>query len=129
MSKQEITRESFTEAIEKVVAERGEDYVYEKPDGFRFCQYTNPDGKPGCIVGAALAELGYTGENTPILATPKDLSGGEPAQTVFSELGVYDRKLILAASEAQFQQDYSNSWGMALEQYDKTIAQFDKGNL
>lgn len=115
--KQAITRERFTDAMHKAVASRGEDYVYTPPEGGRMCMYTDPDGTPGCIVGVALAELGYTAENTDSLAYGK--GGGAAYQLTL--LGFVDPHVHEAANYAQRVQDTGGTWGVALNQYNRIM--------
>lgn len=119
---QEITRENFTAAIEAVVAERGESFVYEKPEGFRACQYTNEDGTPGCLIGAALAKLGYTAENTRGLERTYPDSYGYSAREILEALGIDDSTLLIAATKAQNRQDDGLEYHAALEAYHAALA-------
>jgi hypothetical protein len=50
-----ITRAEVAEALDKVVAERGQDYVYPRAENGDQCLYSFEDGRPACIVGAVIA--------------------------------------------------------------------------
>lgn len=104
-----ITYESFLGALGKAVADRGEDYIYRNSG---VCEYIEEDGSVGCIVGYALTELGYTPENTPLMAH----GTGKSATSVLESLGV-DNLVVDAARHAQMLQDSRRSWGAALRAY------------
>lgn len=119
METQDITRASFTAAMEAAVAERGADYVYTYTKNiFNRCEYTEEDGAPGCIIGLALAKLGYTGENTRTLA----YGCGLGAVQALLRLGVHDERLRAAAELAQRAQDGGEDWGAALATYHRVLA-------
>jgi len=113
-----ITRQQYLDAQAKVVEERGHDYVY--PDAWRInetCQYVY-DGKPGCIVGASLAELGV-----PLVEMHK--WEGVPASSLFGRLAhekvlAFEQGTMELASRAQSVQDRTDTlsprnWGKAHE--------------
>lgn len=54
----EITYSTLKSAIDEVVEEYGEDYVYPRLGGLGHCVYINPDGSPSCLLGHALIRLG-----------------------------------------------------------------------
>lgn len=119
MEKQEITRESFTEAMRSAVEERGADYVYIPVYSNR-CEYTEADGSVGCIIGLALFKLGYTYRNTRLLGN----ACGQSAAQLLPQIGVSDYGLIRAAEEAQRNQDSTMCWGKAFDNYEKVLAAY-----
>lgn len=106
--------ETVAEALDAVVAERGEDYVYPQawldgsPGGG--CLYVVPGGAgPACIAGAVFFRLGATVEllreceHTSAAIVARRLWGdGEEAQRIGSFLTV-----------AQLEQDFGETWGTA----------------
>lgn len=123
-TKVEITRESFSAALDAAVEERGAEFVYpyewrvlvsaDDPNRNTTCQYALKDGTPACIVGLALSKLGV------------DVSQLEntDATTILYSLGVDDVGLQSAAADAQESQDGGHTWGAARERYLATLASF-----
>ena len=120
MTAVELTTTNILAALEAVVAERGADYVY--PDELRGdvgqCLYA-VDGKPACIVGAALAHFGVPVNVLAVFETS--------AATLTYELGELghvheddDQWATAALVRAQFVQDGDpperapGTWGEAL---------------
>lgn len=52
-----ISAEELETIVRELASERP-DFVYVMGDPLMGCQYTHKDGKPGCIIGAALAAAG-----------------------------------------------------------------------
>ena len=119
--------EKFTAALEKAVADRGADWVYPKDwkvagkdeDGDIVsgptCQYVWGD-QPGCIIGYTLHELGTE------LAELRKFEFSGAYQVVSIALPEVSQRVLLAAMEAQMQQDAGKSWGEALEEYRRVLA-------
>ena len=112
-----ITEAEFTEALEAVVKERGEDYMYptkeENPEYWNggSCRYA-VKGEPACIIGAVIAHLG--GDVTKIRfqsAAPRD-AVREAGLELPDQLS-----LSTPMDYAQAAQDQGNTWGLALERY------------
>lgn len=111
-----ITREAVAASLKKAVAERGADYVYERrevPDPFeegelnRACVYQY-DGKPDCIVGYVLDDLGI----------PYSPSWeGASARYVLKALRVNDANLVLDLTDVQRFQDSGIPWGEAIKDF------------
>lgn len=120
--KEVITVENFTEAMRTAVAKRGADYVYIKEPDETACRYTRKNGEPGCIIGAALAELGYTGDNTVSIS----YSRNGPAQEILRNLNA-PVSVGLAAQRAQGAQDIGKCWGDALSRYEAILASVVRG--
>lgn len=109
-----LTYERALQALQRVVKGR-EDYVY--PDSLKqqvpdrtvpVCMYFLDDQEPGCIIGAALADLGYTREDL----SPYE---GKSARQVLAGLGIdYDAKAARLFEVAQGEQDSGRAWGGAL---------------
>lgn len=109
-----ITRENFTQAMEQAVAERGRDYLYPEDDKQgSVCQYKTKNGKPSCIIGAALHIL------NPDFVPARGSS--LPASAVLTELGVDDDRLLHAAQTAQSEQDQDMTWGFALDKFKEDL--------
>ena len=121
----QITRENFTAAMRAAVAERGEDWAYPErgselaEQGWRAeegqeCVYVLPDGSPACLIGLALYKIdpalveGLEGETVSALL-------------LLHRLGVEDVGLCGAAWDAQWAQDLGETWGNALEIYERAM--------
>ena len=105
-------------AIEQEVrslAEKNPDFVYNNPDPNRGCLYVY-DGKPSCIVGHALANLGVEIEFLQHLDTAMDggLGALEALQT-YDDFEVDDKQAADLVSLAQNFQDSGVPWGQAVE--------------
>jgi hypothetical protein len=79
------------------------------------CRYFLTDGQPACIIGTALAKLGYG---------PADVKEGAGASWVLNHLTTNDA-LVDAACHAQGAQDNGQTWGQALTSFEKTLARWD----
>lgn len=111
-----ITAEKALEALEAVVAERGEDTEYWRdiePDRGPMaanCRYADEDGSPLCLIGEVLHRfdllkyISETWNETPfnILLVPALRKAVSP-------------KAWKILSQAQFEQDMGAPWGQALE--------------
>lgn len=106
--------------LEEVVADKGEDYVYE-PHPFTYaCQYLHDD-EPGCLVGHVLHRHGvpievirqWEGRTAQYLATGKSLLTLSSARPELEPLADHPAASILIA--AQQAQDVSLPWGKALQ--------------
>ena len=130
MSKHIINRESFTKAMREAVAERGESWTYPSlsdagdskwRNSLGNCVYAFPDGSPACLIGLALYKIDPTidlvGAENRIATEHDDTS----VMALFKELGVEDRVLYNAAASAQRRQDRGESWGSALEAYERSL--------
>lgn len=111
-----ITDEQLNAAIEEVVAEKGENFIYAKAT----CSYAE-DGQPSCIVGhvfakvdpdlfAAVAAFEATREDSfAVFDAPHQLD--EMFEARFSP------EAMRALATAQARQDIRMSWGEALAAY------------
>lgn len=100
------------ELLERAVAEKGPDHVYQQHtevgdgDG-AMCRYANPDGTPDCIVGYVLSYVGLLG------------SGAHLWEGLAGSLLVVQKNFTVEAIqillEAQITQDNGKPWGEALE--------------
>lgn len=107
-----LTLDYTKELLRQAVADRGEDFVYEKPEGAEQCMYVHEDG-PGCIVGYVLHAAGV-----PLEAL------NEHENTYASKMVRYllDEEIIDSADEwamdllntVQDRQDNGVSWGLAV---------------
>ena len=121
MSKPTITEADFTAAIEKAVADKGADYIYN-PDFTRACTYTE-DGEPSCIVGTALINLGF--EATPDWDDPIQhdvVLEDTAADTILPYFFDIPQNVVTAARKAQCVQDECGTWGTALENYKQAVS-------
>lgn len=122
MNKPTITEADFTAAIEKAVADKGADYVYN-PDDSRSCVYTE-DGEPSCIIGTALVNLGF--EPNPDWDNPMQtdkLLEDTTADTILPYFFDIPENVVVAARRAQVDQDNGSTWGTALEDYTLAVAE------
>lgn len=119
MIEQKFSDEQFTEALEKVVARAGADFVYSVPDllhdgtanNIEVCLYVDPEtGEPSCLIAQALAELDIK------LDPEWDEVISQSADEVMPNLG-FSSRVSEAAAEAQMVQDNRKPWGYALESY------------
>ena len=111
-----LTAEKARELLARAVAEKGEDYVYQPPEGRqRRCLYVHPDS-PGCIVGHVFHYLGVAPE---VLARYE----GSHAGLVASRLtGVSpENPVAIALTVAQDAQDAGEPWGRALQAFDREL--------
>ena len=128
-----LTRDDALRLLGEVVAEAGEDFVYEPHDGVgEVCTYTTPDGDASCGVGRVIAKVSkehmdYLHEyEWTHLGDDSDLGEFEPwAETVaawglpcvfedagLSHLFTGEAYRVLAAF--QHQQDHQTPYGEAL---------------
>jgi len=107
-----VTEAEFTAAMEKAVSRRGEDWRYPKDTrtpGFYYHgipTYSDEGGTPTCLIGAAIAELGWEIPEYKATAGAVAVLGGKVPYRV-----------MIAARCAQIHQDRSKPWGEALEVY------------
>lgn len=123
MIEQKFSDEQFTEALEKVVARAGADFVYSVPNSLHdgtannveVCLYVDPEtGEPSCLIAQALAELNIK------LDPEWDEVISQSADEVMVPLG-FSTRVAEAAAEAQRVQDNRKPWGSALESYYNTL--------
>lgn len=124
----------FIAAMEAAVAERGEDWVYPKPerdtdapdyidaylrdawhaDSDGSCVYQTEDGEPACIIGLAMHKAGAE------LPTFDRIVG---ARCALRESGLNLSEGVLdAAALAQSKQDRHVTWGEALAAFKEEVA-------
>lgn len=120
MNKPTITEADFTAAIEKAVADKGADYVYN-PRHDRTCVYTE-DGEPSCIVGTALVNLGFEPNPKWDTAPRSGVFEDTAADTILPHFFDIPGDVVLAARKAQIEQDNGGTWGQALESYKKAVS-------
>jgi hypothetical protein len=129
----DVTRENFAEAMRKAVELRGEDYTYpeaipydgsdpskNRSDDFHAergeCLYTDARGNPACIIGQALYLI------DPALVPGNGVVAG--ASEVLGNLGNDDFGLAVACDRAQEIQDNDGTWGKALSEFEKSLANY-----
>lgn len=119
------------ELLAKAIAERGEDYVYERQDGADDCMYLTYEGydydaeyatsTPKCPTGAACL-VGYVlvEKGVPLL----EIAGveGNNATGAMEMLGAFENPVIRKAlNDAQSRQDAGQPWGEAVAAFERTI--------
>ena len=108
-----ITDEQFIQAMHDVVKGR-EDYVYEFPDGPFSCVYVDSENNPSCLIGHALIKCGVGIEFF------TDTYNLESAASLLPKFKL-SKKVVRAAEEAQEAQDNAETWGDALEVFDREL--------
>ncbi|MFI0211975.1 hypothetical protein ACH4OV_25305 [Streptomyces diastaticus] len=123
MERIKVTPEQVLDVMREVVAEAGEEFVYEPPTGLGVCLYVHrPHGGgasvPGCLVGQVLHRLGVpldelTEHEAQLARTmaPKLVDAGEGADL-----------LVTALDNAQAIQDGGHSWGAALRAAEEVLS-------
>lgn len=94
-----ITFDEMKAALERAVAERGENYVYTRPG--QTCLYRHEGDVPGCLVGLAMSYL------RPDVRL-------EEEEAFFALRGHAEENAISLANWAQSYQDGGLSWGRSL---------------
>lgn len=105
-----ITTEDALRALEEAVAEKGEDFVYERVEnghGFLTCQYV-VGGAPSCIAAHALVRLGVP------VGDLASLEGQTPSGLADAGVIDADAEAIKVLDQAQSAQDAGETWGAAL---------------
>lgn len=128
--REQITDEKVIETLEAIVAEKGEDYVYEYVTveteyggelQVTDCTYTDQAGAPSCIVGHVFARL------TPkLLERVREVEWDEGAQWPMSRavtelrwegyLEDYTGEAFEYLRQAQYMQDGGDPWGDVIEE-------------
>lgn len=96
------TLQDFMDACAKAIADRGEEYVYDKAQFGGHCVYAY-QGQPGCLIGDALARLGVPLE---VLAEAASAN----ADTLLEDLGFH----YVIRNIASEMQDSRQRWGAVL---------------
>lgn len=107
-----LTLDYTEELLRQAVADRGEDFVYEKPDGSNQCMYVHSDG-PGCIVGYVLHAAGVS------LEALSEHEGTYASNLIYYLLGEEiidsaDREATGLLDDIQDRQDAGVPWGDAV---------------
>ena len=109
--------QKFIDAIHKVVADKGADYQYPNTE----CRYQTvgptEESTVHCLIGAALIEAGHDYRGSWEYCSADELT---------KNFG-YSNEVAVAARKAQIQQDTRNSWGDALEAFDRTHGEMTNG--
>lgn len=111
MTSRYIGADEALAALEAVVAEGGEDYVYpdEEKDHDGMCRYVRKDGTPSCIVGHVVTLLDP--ELLPLLATKE---GAAALSLGFPDKLHFTNQAAQVLDAAQQEQDNGKTWGEAL---------------
>ena len=115
----------FIDAITEAVKTKGEDYTYpeeemspmSRGEGLSTaptCRYVTTDGRPSCIIGHALWNMGIT--------VPPQLEGKDAGEVLCRLLPDLSEGVVYAASEAQDMQDAHETWGEALKAFTTTLS-------
>lgn len=117
-----ITAEEARTLLVRAVEEKGADYVYphvdaDDPEYHGPCLYIR-HGLPDCIIGHVLYYL-----DVPTYAI-RECEGGGAATTVKRFFPDTDAYVLNALDTAQSSQDQGETWGQALEAFDKAVAAF-----
>lgn len=108
-----ITVESTRQVFDRLIAERGADYIYQRPSGADECLYFDPtEGGPSCIAGQVFAAHGYS---------EHDVTEYTGASEVLEELGIEDPILRRYLDTAQENQDSGVPWGEAVAAAERAI--------
>ena len=119
--KVQVSYEQAVLALKKAVAEKGENYVYQrlsKANGVGHCVYFNADRSPSCLVGHVLADAGLEPLEYTSIANSTAISRLETLGVVeFADRDLNGRSrtldLLLAT---QSRQDCSWPWGEAVKE-------------
>jgi hypothetical protein len=110
--------EEAKQLVDRAIAEKGADYVYEQVSapGYMLdtCAYFNPQtGEPSCIVGHVLAYKGLTLAQ----AVAGEWNTGVTARGLKQNYGVLDADAatLIFLNGAQESQDDGETWGKARE--------------
>lgn len=121
---EEITFDMAKQALLDAIAHRGEDYVYQKPEGEPSCLYVHTDSEgnkaAGCGVGLALSLLGV-----PLSVMEEH---NQLRWTAFSkEAGIKtDLKAEMLFDYFQDRQDMRLPWGKSCEGALRYVASFSE---
>jgi hypothetical protein len=129
-----LTKDSVLKALDEVIAEYGEDYVYQQSNDSDTpsCLYAklSEDGEavPDCIVGHILAKHGV--DMGPMVYDKRTLTGRElstgQAYSVLSHMAhaglvKYDGSVSKALTGGQSLQDHGATWGEAAKDIRATL--------
>jgi hypothetical protein len=114
----EYSFDQVRRALEEVVREHGDDFVYSKPLGRFTCAYVHsgPDGEdvPGCIVAKVLHTLSPDlFRRLAEVENREGTFGVHEFETHGYLPGVFDRPTRKYLGWAQSEQDTFNTWGLA----------------
>lgn len=110
-----LTYDRALELLREVVAEVGEDHVYDPPEGEDGCLYVHGDG-PGCIVAHVMVRAGVSLEElrSVELSTPlADGTGPYGPGALWARWG--DRDALRLLFLVQEEQDSGRTWGEAVD--------------
>lgn len=120
------TNEQINEAIKAALAEKGEDYVYERVgEGAKQGCYYAVDGAPSCLVGNVLNRL-----DPEMFAQVIEYETDTPEyqDTGFEDVAEYLRlpfheDQVAALKDAQVKQDQGKTWGEAAQKYAEKLGE------
>lgn len=100
-----VTLEQVKRAAQEIVAEFGEDYVYEH-DVQGFCHYQR-DGQPSCLVGRIFHRLGVS------IGLLEKLEGTGPGSLFHHEEWEAGDGVVNFLANLQLNQDSGHTWGVS----------------
>jgi len=105
-----LTYDRALELLREVIAEKGEDFVYEPIGEDETCLYVHDD-QPSCIVGHVLVRAGVSLPELVAVetCTPRDVTRAPAFLTWADERA---RRLLTRVQDGQ---DNSKPWGLALD--------------
>lgn len=113
----EITEQETEKLLANAVADRGEDFVY--PEEWKYgadCQYFLPDGKPACIVGHVLDQLGLTQTNISSVGVYGQLFPAVQINEHLAHTGIaFTKDAVDLLVFVQNRQDRGVPWGDAVD--------------
>jgi hypothetical protein len=119
MRKIKVSNSEVMDSLTKIVSEQGEDFIYQPPEGtLGQCQYVH-NGRPDCLVGKALYQLGVSVD---LLRTLDHEGGMNIGKVDLAQLGLdMPPEALEALDTAQMLQDGQETWGTALQAAKKAL--------
>jgi hypothetical protein len=114
--REQTFEEKWTEAFQRVVAQRGPKFSYipfRAANGAEYCRYVHNDEGEGCLVGQILVKMGVPVEH---LRTHE----GQSADRIIHHLFGYApgvEKVAAVMRNIQVAQDCRSPWGLCLSMY------------
>lgn len=124
-----FTTQEITTAMQAVLEERGEDYVYQPSSLDGRCTYVGgrdiPPDRPGCIIGATFFHLLENDVHAIQVMTRLGHANGNAMQWLSNIFGrtAFPYKVLPALLIAQQVQDDEKTWGEALEAFLREISE------
>jgi hypothetical protein len=110
-----VTREKAIELLEKAVAEKGEDFVYQYPAHIAACQYIDEYGHPSCIVGHAVKYLSDELGNHDMFTMLEEYEGNSAHDLALPGVDILPEASMVLAIAQEVQDSMEYTWGNALD--------------